>query len=431
MSRYYKKYQTWTVKTLLILLSTTTVFPANYTGVSLHRDIQKGSVGEHTMGTKNDRDPGMFSPQIPIGKTEESLKIGVPQTAKPTITKLLISLPVLCWTAVVPVASIILINIILAYLCDQPTNKQCLINLLYRDVLTINILHVCLWSFGMFYCEYRGQIPFNETEAESIAYLNHLLTLLILAYLNAIGILRLCTVKFKQVDLLIPFLGECDEIALRNIRCGIYSVMVVVVGTEFFCSAMPPVYYPLSNGIKLHFKNLSVGSILILAFHVLLLSTCAIFHLGAKICTLQENMKMRPVMMLRQGKTNQSIHENGTNDIEHEPASNHLSRTYALIVPILPNVAMMVGLAIVIGLHFFLPPKQALGENNSTFWGLVALTIGVEGVFFPSWLIVRNRSLRSYAKKHASKLFTKLTSTIRKLPYIFFYIRRHNIITPK
>ena len=92
---------------------------------------------------------------------------------------------------------------------------------------------------------------------------------------------------------------------------------------------------------------------------------------------------------------------------------------------------MMIGLAIVIGLHFFLPPKQALGENNTTFWGLVAITIGVEGVFFPSWLIVRNRSLRSYAKKQATKLSTKLTTTIRKLPYMIFYIRRHNIITPK
>ena len=143
---------------------------------------------------------------------------------------------------------------------------------------------------------------------------------------------------------------------------------------------------------------------------------------------VQENMKMRPVMMLRQGKTNRSVHEN---DVEHEAVSHCLSRTYALTVPLLPNVAMMIGLAIVIGLHFFLPPKQAFGENNTTFWGLVAITIGVEGVFFPSWLIVRNQSLRCYAKKRVSKLSTKLTSTIRKLPHIVFYIRRHNIITPK
>ena len=175
------------------------MFPANYTGVSLHRDIQKGLIADQKIVTKND--PGVFLPKsaIPMGKTEELLKMVGAQEAKRNIIMLLISRPVLCWTAVVPIASVILINIILAYLCDQPTNKQCLINLLYRDVLTINITHVCLWSFGMFYCEFRGQIPFTETEAQSIAYLNHLLTLLILAYINAIGILRLCTVKFKQV----------------------------------------------------------------------------------------------------------------------------------------------------------------------------------------------------------------------------------------
>ena len=143
--------------------------------------------------------------------------------------------------------------------------------------------------------------------------------------------------------------------------------MVAVVGTEFFFSAMPPVYYPLSNGIKLHVKDMSVGTIMILAFHVLLLSTCAFFHLGAKICMAQESIKMRPVMVLRQGKTNQSTHENVATNTEHEPIIKQIYKTCSFIIPVLPNLAMMVGLAIVIGLHFFLPPKQAFGENNTTF----------------------------------------------------------------
>ena len=202
MSQYYKNRQKWTVKAILILLFTTMVFPSNYSGASLTHHSQKGTTSGQNMAGKNGRGPTLFPPNsLILGETGEMLKIESVQIEKSPSIMLVISRPELCWTAVVPIVSIILINVILAYLCDQPTNKQCLINLLYRDVLAINITHVCLWSFGMLYCEYRGQIPFEETQAQCIAYTNHLLSLLILAYLNAIGVLRLCTVKFKQVNL--------------------------------------------------------------------------------------------------------------------------------------------------------------------------------------------------------------------------------------
>ena len=428
-----KKSKRWSIKSLLVLLLTTTTFPANYAGVSLLLGQPESSSREPQNIVVDE--PKLNSPLVPFQsrKNDEAWKVSESVAYQRTEPKMMlaISRPILYWTIVVPIASFILIGIILGHLCDQPMNKQCLVNLLYRDVLRINITHVCLWSLAIFYCEYQGQIPFGEKGAQIIAYLNQILALLILAYLNTIGILRLCTARLKQVDLAIPLLGECDEVALRNIRCGIYSVMLFVVGTQVCFSAMPPAYYPLSNGLKVHVNELSTGSIIVLAFQFLLLSLCAIFHLGAKIYMVKERMKMHPII-LRRGRKIKGEQENGSIDIEqHEATIKELSRKYGFIVPILPNVAMMIGLAVVISLHYFHPSKQEYGENNVSFWHIVSITIGFEGVFFPSWLIFRNRNLRSYAKRHVARILTKLLSNVSKLSYVIPHVKRQNIVTPK
>ena len=411
MVKRQKSSRSWTIRGCLLLLFTTSVIPANHSGASLNL------IESHSEALQSTTRNGLIDTALTSTPSSDKSEI-----------RLLISRPTLWWTAVVPVASFVLINIILGYLCDQPTNKQCLINLLYRDVLSINITHICLWSFSVFYCEYQEQMPFSETEAQAIAYTNQILTLLVLGYLNTIGIIRLWTVTHKQLDLLVPFLGEEDEIALRNIRCGIYSMMGTIFGAEFFLSAIPPVYYPLTNGIKVHVKNLSNGSIVVIASQLFLLSAGAILHICAKIFIAKENAKIRPIT-LKQGKIN---HPNviGIPDTQNEPALTQFVAKYGFIAPLLPNAAMMIGLAVVIGLQIFLPPKQALGENNTSFWNLVSVIIGFEGVFFPSWLIMINKSLRSYTKRQVMKVTSKLTTILRKCPTVLKF-RRNNVITPK
>ena len=405
-----KKSRSWSMKICLLLIFTTSVIPANHSGISLnqfpYKYQQQNSRTKYSPGdtTLTSTSTSKLRPQLEISR------------------------PTLVWTVMVPIASLVLINIILGYLWDQPTNKQCLINLLYRDVLGANISHIFLWSFSIIYCEFNGQMPFSKPQAEFIAYTNQILTLLILGYLNTIGIIRLCTVKHKQLDLLIPFLGESDEIALRNIRCGIYLIMGTIFGAEFFLSAIPPVYYPLSKGIKIHINNLSYGSIAVIAFQLFLLSAGAILHICAKIFINKENAKMRPVI-LKQGKAGQS-NDMGLQD-KQETVLTQFSRKYGFIAPVLPNVAMMVGLIIVIGILVLLPPKQKDGENNTSFWPLVSVTIGFEGVFFPSWLIFRNKSLRSYARKRAAKIIGKLITIYRKFSNPLLQVRRNNSITPR
>ena len=138
---------------------------------------------------------------------------------------------------------------------------------------------------------------------------------------------------------------------------------------------------------------------------------------------------MRPTV-LRQGKLSKTA-EIGPTDTQHETVLTQFLRKYGFIAPLLPNVAMMMGLAVVIVIHFFLPPSQEHGENNTTFWNLVSVTIGFEGVFFPLWLIIRNKSLRSYAEKRVMKIIAKLITIFRKFPNPLLQIRRNNSITPK
>ena len=411
MVKRQKIFRSWSLRACLLLLFTTSVIPANHSGMTLSRFHYN-------------------SPELKFpAKTREQNTYLTSAPESEFKTQLIISRSLLFWTAVVPIVALVLISIILGYLCDQPTNKQCLINLLYRDVLGVNITHICLWSFSVLYCEANGQMPFSKTEAEFIAYTNQMLTLLVLGYLNTIGMIRLCTVKHKQLDLLLPFLGESDEIALRNIRSGIYLIMGTIFGAEFFLSAIPPVYYTLCNGIKVHVTNMSRGSIAVIGFQLFLLSAGAILHICAKIFIIKENAKMRPTV-LRQGKLSKAP-EIGPTDTQHETVLTQFLRKYGFIAPLLPNVAMMMGLAVVIVIHFFLPPSQEHGENNTTFWNLVSVTIGFEGVFFPLWLIIRNKSLRSYAEKRVMKIIAKLITIFRKFPNPLLQIRRNNSITPK
>ena len=433
MTAQNRKSLSCTIKGFLFLLLTTTIFPANHLGESLHHDQEDtSSIEQRIVATNNPKITKKDFVHQPLPALAKTGEVSTPVSTRDDnlIIRLVISRPMLYLTALVPLASLILINIILAYLCDQPTNKQCLINLLYRDILSINITHVCLWSFGLFYCEYKGQKPFDENEAKFIAYMNQMMTFLILVYLNTIGILRLCTIKLKQVDLLVPYLGECDEIALRNIRFGIFSSVAAVFGAIIVLSIMPPVYYPLSSGVHLHIKNFSVGSTIVIAFQLLLLSSCVILHIGTKICAVMENIKVQPILM-KEGKGGKDTKT--SRNADHDATINIWFRKYSFIGPIILNVVMVVGLASSIIILYFVPTKQVRfpGENNVSFWWIASITIGFEGVFFPFWLIIRNRNLRSYAKKHTLVICTKLASTMRKLPYLLFYIRRQNNVASR
>ena len=449
MIRGARKGRRWTIRSFLLLLLTTSAFPANHSGTIAHiyqQDLSQSKPGSDIFSGNQNVDVRLVSakleseskhPDTPYPKSNLHKKVALKKDAvQPTASSILLIIPrpILCWTAIVPIASFILINIILAYLSDQPTNKQCLVNLLYRDVLNINIIHVCLWSFGMFYCEYHAQKPFGVIEAQFIAYTNQILTLLILAYLNGIGVLRLCTVKLKQVDLLIPFMGESDEMGLRNIRCGIIAMITIIFGAEFGFSAIPPVYYPLSTGYKSHVNELPIGSIIVISLQLLLLFSCAILHLSAKVCIVMENMKMNPIKIFKKSNQNKCGQEsNGFVETEYNAMITKISERCGFIIPILPNVGMMIGLAIVICIHFFLPAKQGYGDNNVSFWRVVSNTIASEGVLLPSWLIIRNKNLRAYTKKHAILICTKLKSALKRLSYTngMLHLRRQNSISPK
>ena len=147
-----------------------------------------------------------------------------------------------------------------------------------------------------------------------------------------------------------------------------------------------------------------------------------------------ENMKMNPIKIFKKSNQNKIGQEsNGFVKTEYNAMITKISEGCGFIFPILPNVGMMIGLAVVICIHFFLPAKQGYGDNNVSFWRVVSNTIASEGVLFPSWLIIRNKHLRAYTKKHAILICTKLKSALIRLPYTnsMLYLRRQNSISPK
>ena len=197
-------------------------------------------------------------------------------------------------------------------------------------------------------------------------------------------------------------------------------------------SAMPPIYYPLM-AVKVHVKNLPTGSCMILALTLLLVSVGVIFHLAAKISIVKEKIKLRPTLMgMRKRIDNHTKNTNQETDtkIYHDTGVNQLSLSlqYRFIVPILPNVMMIIGLVIVIGILFF--TSGTAGGTNFSFWKFISILIGVEGVIFPFWLIFRHLDLRSYAKRHIIRMLSQLIPNVRTILHLISQIRRRNTVTP-
>ena len=149
-----RKTRSWTLRSFLLLLFTTSVIPANHSGISLNRFQHKH---QHLQS-----------------HTENGL---IDTTSKSTLTSVMrinleISGPILWLMVAVPIVLLVLISISLGYLCDQPTNKQYLIKatrmIVLRAILLLVKIYMMMFDIITFPIYYIFQKSFKDTRGEAL-----------------------------------------------------------------------------------------------------------------------------------------------------------------------------------------------------------------------------------------------------------------------
>ena len=150
----------------------------------------------------------------------------------------------LIWPLFILVMSSILYREIFAYLNDQPTNKQCLLLYLYKDLLSLFLISILATTYIMIWYKFiRKGTSADDHQAFLIAILLTMIRTIILFHSNIVCLFKLYILKTKLVDPLDTHFSCNDERAIGCIRyfhSGLaLSIMAITFGT---CSKLANFY---------------------------------------------------------------------------------------------------------------------------------------------------------------------------------------------
>ena len=352
-------------KLCIFIIGSLLVLPINYESASINLIKEAKQLTQKIHEPVNDQKPTL--PSFQTEKIERNIEItGV----------------TIFWTTVTMLGCSMLTMILIGYLKNQPTNKQCLMNCMYQDAIKINFAIVLFWSGLSVTCKWFGNGSyFDIRPAIYIALANQTLSLFLHAYLNAIGFLRLYTMKYKSLDPATEWIGDDDNKALRKFRTITSLLVIIAITTMFATDTNPPIFYHL-HGKNGHVKHLPIGSCVVLGLQILLCSACAFLHFAAKVYLKLEETK------LFQRHTQGGMYKFTSIDTEFPLLER-------FIVPILPYLTST--LVLILGLVLLYSTHITLEKGN--FWFLASLFITVEGLLLPGWIVFRSANIRLYAKR--------------------------------
>ena len=150
----------------------------------------------------------------------------------------------LIWPLFILVMSSTLYREIFAYLNDQPTNKQCLLLYLYKDLLRLFLISILTTTYIMIWYKFiRKGTSADDHQAFLIAILLTMIRTIILFHSNIVCLFKLYILKTKLVDPLDTHFSCNDERAIGCIRyfhSGLaLSIMAITFGT---CSKLANFY---------------------------------------------------------------------------------------------------------------------------------------------------------------------------------------------
>ena len=297
--------------------------------------------------------------------------------------------------AIAPLCSIIWLR----FLHNQPLDKQCLVNHLFRDLVRTNTLFVCLlnilaFSFGIF----EGSTLIFITKY--LVLINEAIFFVIMVYLWLIASMRLYTIRFNVLDPVDEFLGEYSGVSHIFIRLLILITPIFATAILYSHSIQPIIYYHLVEK-NMSWKDIPQTSRILHGIETTLCLISVTLFGSVKIYQWKVESKER-THNLGNGTGNDSeIMQNDNipnahNETEQESSTNPQEsgerNLYDLGRMALPNLMyLLVGLLITV-----LILLQSWGVLTFDIWWTLTAVAGLQGVVLPTTIILWYDNLRMY-----------------------------------
>ena len=363
------------------------VFPANYAGrshiLSNAKSFDKNARQnyEHTdMMWKHGNDANLLHSQAQLQDAEETPHNSISNQITPTS---------LCCMCFIFAAAPMFTFAIIKYLQSQTYHKQCLVSKLYQEVLKTNLMTVSVWIVTAVAFKVAGNNNPSATEviAKSIGVVGEALFMILMLNLMVIGILRLCIVRYKTLDLEFHWFGNDDDTALKRLRLTIWSTVAVTIMIMYLCSVKPYTYYvfkAMENGAN----DMPKESLVTFVADVAMVVACGILHIGGKLYLIYDERK------LSQGYT------------MNLDTSSFASLT-TQIAPTLMYLASALLVMLALLSPYLIPFKLVVGY----YWSIITLFCAVHGIFLPALTIFSYNSVWEYVMRN----FVRPTTSWRQM----------------
>ena len=359
-------------------------FPPNYEGYTLR--LKNGMLTPYNMehpNTNATKNEGVTNVTPKNAEKDQLLfrQTQLPNSNKTSYTTINpeITSGILCCMCLIFIVAPMLTFTIIRYFQDQPFNKQCLVSKLYQEVLKFNLVLVRFLICAAVAFKFCGDNhPFMRVIlAQCAAYVGESLFIVLMLYLMLIGILRLCIIRYKTLDIEFQWFGIDDVTTLKRVRVIILSTVVAIIVMMYLFVSAPPSFYYILRGIQNDDANtVPKDSLRIGAANLALLSVCGILNISGKLLLIYEDTKDAQAYTMNQDTS------------VHASIVSHICP----ILMFLTNALLFI-LAL---LSTYLVPFEF---RVMGFWYLTTLFVAFQGIMLPMWMILGYSHLREYVMR--------------------------------
>ena len=392
------------IKTILLLIVSTSFLQPNYLGVSLN--------GVSGLETEHKTNKIFEQTNLQTNSSTSQADGNSFSTTMPTGVVVLLSL--------IFIISPILTILWLQFLQDQAFDKQCLENSFFRDLIKLNNACVCIWSFLAF-----SVFIFEESKDQFLLisitkYLtlsNETIFFMLMLYLSLISSMRLYAACFNVLDPLDNFLGEDERLSLIIIRFSILIMSIIPSGILLFNSTQPMLYYKFIDK-TMKWKDIPRGSAILYGIDMAFFALCAILFAAGKIYQWAEQSKYKTnilgsrtlILNIHHGNrantSNEPNQEPSATSQESGKSNRFIGREVAL-----PNILyLLTGLFITV-----LILLQCFDVISLDIWWSVTGMVGMQGVGFPTMVILWYDNLRRYCFRQLSYHISIMNGSVYRL----------------
>ena len=389
-----KQRQKFKFKFVLFIIFSACFLPPNYLGLRLGnahgaaKDLERNKIVEYTY-------PKAYS------SISQPKEINVNKNIYSFVPRGVIVIMALIF-AIAPLCSILWLR----FLNDQPLEKHCLFNHVFRDLVRTNTLFVCSLNILAFSFSIFEGSEESSTLASITKYLVLIIEavfLVIMACVCLIASVRLYTIRFNVLDPVDEFLGEYSGKSHLFTRLIILVVPIFTTAVLFSNSIQPILYYQLIETDASR-KDIPQASRILSWIDMTLCSVSVTLFASVRIYQWKVESKKRTyilepqILELIRNAHNDDI-QNSSNETNEESSPNPQESGENNLTNLI-DVRRMVPLNLMYLLTALLIMALILLQSYKVvsfdiWWSLTALA-GLQGVVFPITIILWHDNLRMY-----------------------------------